>query len=105
MDVRTIFELMPTRYRKGSAARKQSFYFSIGDDRYTLVVDPDAAVVTKGKTVENADIVLKTTPDLFVKMVAQGKLPGPLDIAMGRIKTNDPMGLQKLKEMFDLSAP
>jgi hypothetical protein len=36
-------------------------------------------------------------------MVVQGKLPGAIDIAMGRIKTNDPMGLQKLREWFDFS--
>jgi len=34
-------------------------------------------------------------------MVVHGKMPGALDIARGKIKTNDPMGLQKLKTMFD----
>jgi hypothetical protein len=60
-------------------------------------------VVEEGKTVEAADIVLKTTPDLFEKMVLRGKLPGPIDIARGKVRTNDPMGLQKLREWFDFT--
>ena len=103
MDVKQIFDQMPGRYRKGSAAKPTSYYFSIGDFKATLKLDPDGCVVESGKTVENANVVLKTTPELFEKMVLHGKAPGPLDIARGKIKTNDPMGLQKLREMFDFS--
>jgi long-chain acyl-CoA synthetase len=103
VNVPEIFAAMPGRYKKGASASPRSFYFSIGDLRYTVKVDASTCVVEEGKTVENADVVLKTTPDLFQKMVVQGKLPGAIDIAMGRIKTNDPMGLQKLREWFDFS--
>ncbi len=103
VNVPQIFAAMPGRYKKGSTATPKSFYFSIGEHRYTVKVAGDSCVVEDGKTVENADVVLKTTEDLFQKMVVQGKLPGAIDIAMGRIKTNDPMGLQKLREWFDFS--
>lgn len=101
MDVKKIFEQMPGRYIKGSAEKPTTYYFSIGDDKFTLKIDQDVASVEPGKTVENADCVLKTTPELFEKMVLKGKAPGPIDIARGKIKTNDPMGLQKLRTMFD----
>ncbi len=103
MDVKQIFAQMPGRYRKGSAAKPTVYYFSIGDFKATVKIDADAVEVEDGKTVENADVVLKTTPELFEKMVLHGKMPGPIDIARGKIKTNDPMGLQKLREMFDFS--
>lgn len=101
--VSRIFEAMSARYKKGSAKAPKSFYFSIGDDKYTVKVTPDACAVEKGKTVDNADVVLKATPDVFEKMVLKGKLPGALDIARGKIKTNDPGGLKALADWFDFS--
>jgi hypothetical protein len=103
VDVKKIFELMPSRYRKGSATKPTTYYFSIDDFKATVKVMPESVTVESGKTVENADVVLKTTTELFEKMVLKGKAPGPIDIARGKIKTNDPMGLQKLREMFDFS--
>ncbi|PRP96506.1 hypothetical protein ENSA5_35820 [Enhygromyxa salina] len=101
MDVKKIFEGMPSRYIKGSVDKATTYYFSIGDSKFTVKIDADAATVEQGKTVEKADVILKTTPALFEKMVLKGKAPGPIDIARGKIKTNDPMGLQKLRTMFD----
>ena len=103
MDVPTIFDSMPGRYKAGSASEPRTFYFSIGEHKYTVFVDPETCRVEKGKSVDDANVILKTTPELFERMVIQGKLPGPLDIARGRIKTNDPSGLQALRTMFDFS--
>lgn len=103
MDIPAIFDNMPGRYKAGSADKSKTFYFSVGEHKYTVFVDADACRVEKGKSVDNADVILKTTPELFEKMVIRGKLPGPLDIARGKIKTNDPSGLQALRTMFDFS--
>ncbi len=104
MTIPEIFDAMPGRYRKGSAARPSTFYFSIGDHKYTVKVEPDGCTVASGKTVDNADVVLKTTPELFEKMVVKGKMPGALDIARGKIKTNDPGALKSLRDYFDFSS-
>jgi putative sterol carrier protein len=101
--VSKIFDAMAARYKKGSARSPRSFYFSIGDDKYTVKVTPEECVVERGKTIDNADVVLKATPEIFEKMVLRGKLPGPIDIARGKIKTNDPGGLKDLKDWFDFS--
>ena len=103
IDIPTIFQHMSSLYIPGSAEQPKSFYFSLGDHKYTVKVDPTTCVVEEGKTVENADIVLKATPDLFLKMVIQGKMPSPLDIARGKIKTNNPAGLASIKSLFDFS--
>lgn len=103
MDVKKIFELMPSRYVKGKATKKTVYYFSIGDSRWTVTVEPTTVQVEPDKKVENADVVLKTTPEIFEKMVLHGKLPGPIDIARGKVKTNDPVGLKNLRDYFDFS--
>jgi hypothetical protein len=103
MDVQKIFEQMPSRYIKGRATKKTIYYFSIGDHRWTVTIEPSGVTVEPDKKVDNADVVLKTTPELFEKMVLKGKLPGPLDIARGKVKTNDPVGLKNLRDFFDFS--
>lgn len=103
MDVKKIFELMPSRYVKGKATKKTVYYFSIGDDRWTVTVEPTTVTVEPNKKVDDADVVLKTTPEIFEKMVLKGKLPGPIDIARGKVKTNDPVALKNLRDYFDFS--
>jgi len=101
--IHAIFEQMPSRYVKGRAPAKKTFYFSIDGDKYTVTVVPDGCTVEDGKTVDSADVILKTTAKIFENMVLHGKLPGPLDIARGKIKTNDVMGLKDLKTWFDFT--
>lgn len=103
MDIPQVFETLPSRYRTGKATGRTVYYFSIGDHKYTVVVEPDECKVEQGKTVSDADVVLKTTPELFEKMVVKGKMPGPLDIARGKVKTNNPAALKRLRDYFDFS--
>lgn len=102
-EIRTIFEGMPKRFKKGVIDRELSFYFSLGDgaaEKWTVRVGPEQCEVKEGKHVENADCVLKTTPDFFVKMVRDGYTPGFLDFTRGKVKSNDPMLLQEMKKAF-----
>jgi hypothetical protein len=101
MNIAQIFDAMPSRFKPGSVKQASTFYFSVGDHKYTVKLGPDGCTVDKGKTIENADVVLKTTPELFEKMVIHGKMPGPLDIARGKVKTNDPGALKRLRDYFD----
>ena len=38
---------------------------------------------------------------IYEKMVLKGKMPGPIDIARGKVKTNDPLALKGLRDYFD----
>ncbi len=100
--IERIFQEMPDRYRAGSASGG-TYYFSVGDRKYTVTLSSDGCVVEDGKTVDKADYVLKTTPELFERMVIRGKMPGPIDIARGKVKTNDPLALKRLRDYFDFS--
>ena len=99
-DIPRIFAEMPSRYRKGVLKAPTSFYFSVGDHKYTLRLAPDSCEVDKGRSVEKADVVLKTTPALFEKMVVKGEMPSMMDIARGKVKTNDPSALKQLRDLF-----
>jgi hypothetical protein len=98
-DVRNIFESMPSRYIPGKIQKTVTYYFSVGTEKWTVALGPKACTATPGKP-ENADVVLKCDPKLFSNMVLKGKMPGPLDIARGKIKTNDPSALQTLMTCF-----
>ncbi len=97
-----IFAAMAERYQPGKVDREVSYYFSVGDHKYTAVCHPDRVDVQEGRHVSSADCVLKCDPKLFEKMVLQGKRPGPLDVARGKIKTNSVEWLQRLPELFRL---
>jgi hypothetical protein len=96
---REIFAAFPSRYVPGRVSRTLTYYFSIGDDKFTVRLDPTACTVTPGK-VEGADCVIKADPAVFQALVLQGKAPGALDIARGRFKTNDVSLLANLKDCF-----
>jgi hypothetical protein len=99
-DTRQIFDRMREHYRPGVLTAPRSYYFSVGDHKYTVKLTPTDCTVEPGRTVEKADVVLKTTPALFERMVVHGKMPGALDIARGRIKTNNPAALKQLRDLF-----
>ena len=100
VSIDEIIQNMPERYRVGSAKESTTFYFSIGAHKYTVRIDPERCTVEAGRQ-GDADVILKTTPELFERMVIHGKLPGPIDLARGKLKTNDPIRLQRLRDMFE----
>ena len=95
-----VFALMATRYVPDKLRGDRSYYFSIGDVKRTVRLTPTTCVVEEGRTVDAADCVVKADPKLFIDMVMHGKAPGALDIARGKLKTNDPGKLAELKDLF-----
>lgn len=89
------------RFVPGRVDRAITYYFSVGDEKHTLVITPTTCTISPGKPA-NADCVVKATPEVFVNLVLHGKAPGPLDLARGRFKTNDVELLKKLRPVFGL---
>ena len=103
-ELRAIFTDLEKRFVKGAMTRTTTFYVSLGDgpgEKWTVAVGPETCLVREGK-VENADCVLKTTTEFFLKMVRDRYVPGFLDFTRGKIKTNDPGRLPDLKIAFGL---
>lgn len=98
--VEEVFELVVERYRPGVLSEPRTYYFSLAEHRYTLKLTPQAAEVVPGPSEGNADVVLKTTPEIFIGLVLHGTRPRARDIARGRFKTNNPMALAQMSELF-----
>lgn len=95
----TILNGLAARFVPGKTDKTVRYYFSVGEDKYTMVLSSTACTVTPGRD-GDADCVVKAHPDVFSDLVLKNKAPGPLDIARGRFKTNDPGLLMLLKDCF-----
>lgn len=101
-ELRATFQDLQKRFKPGAVAKDTTFYFSLGDEeKWTLTLTPKEFKVVQGK-VENADCVLKTSADLFIKMMKGAYRPGIGDFLSGKVKSNDPEMLKVLEEAFGL---
>lgn len=100
--IKDIFAMLPERYNAGRLTSTVTAYFSVGDEKWSVLMHPDRAEATPGRPAGSADFVLKVDPKLFERMVVDGKKPGALDVARGKIKTNDVSMLKRLPELFRL---
>lgn len=102
-ELKMVFDEMVKRFKKGKAPRAMSFYFSLGEgqgEKWTLFISKDSCEAKEGKHTDNADCVLKTSKDMFMKMIAGQYTPGVRDFMSGKVKSNDPMLLKTLTEVF-----
>ncbi|MBI1746144.1 MAG: SCP2 sterol-binding domain-containing protein [Acidobacteria bacterium] len=98
---RDIFKGLKKNYKKGSIKEDLSFYFSLGEkDKWTVKFVDGKVTVEEGKTVDNADCVFVSSPELFVKIWRGEYKPGTLDFISGKLKTNDPTLLKQFQEAF-----
>ena len=103
-EVRGIFEQMSANYVTGKIDKSLTYYFSVGDEKWTVICTPDSCDAKPGKLTDNADCVVKVDPKLFVDMVKHGKRPGTMDLMRGRLKTSDVSLLQKMTLFFGVSS-
>jgi long-chain acyl-CoA synthetase len=91
------------RFAPGVVERPTSYYFALGDDRFTLFVSKDACEIKSGKHAESADCVLKTSPELFTRIVREAYVPSPGEFLSGAVKTNNVNLLFTFQQVFRLS--
>jgi long-chain acyl-CoA synthetase len=100
-ELATAFDAMKARYKTGVVDAPVSFYFSLGDDdgqKWLVTLTPDTCEVKQGKG--DADCFLKTTEELFLKLIRGEWKPGVMDFMSGKLKSNDPTKLTLLKDCF-----
>jgi long-chain acyl-CoA synthetase len=103
-ELRSTLEAMKSRFKPGVVPKKTTYYLSLGDgegEKWTVTLTPTACEVAAGK-IENADCVLKTSADLFIKLVGGKYKPGITDFLTGKIKTSDVDLLRRLQQAFGL---
>ena len=100
--LRDTLEGLRTRFRPGAVDKATTYYLSLGeadDEKWTVTLTPTTCELVQGKTGQ-ADCVLKTSADLFIKMLAGKHKPGPMDFMSGKIKTSDIDLLLRLQKAF-----
>jgi long-chain acyl-CoA synthetase len=102
-----LFRELETRYVKGSVAQPITYYFTLGAEneaKWTLTVGPEGCKAHNGKpALAQADCVLKTTPEIFTKIVREAYTPSPMEFMTGVVKSNDIALLQTFQKVFDLA--
>lgn len=99
-----VFKELETRFVAGSVEEPISYYFALGDsERWTVKVSRDRCEVLPGKVVNPADCVLKTSPDLFTRIVREAYTPSPAEFMNGLVKSNNIGLLFTFQKVFQLS--
>ncbi|MBM4375867.1 MAG: AMP-binding protein [Deltaproteobacteria bacterium] len=101
-----LFRRLERRYVPGKVTRPVSFYFTLGSEdscKWTARLEPERCVIENGKPPGGtADCVLKTTQEIFTRIVEDGYMPSPVEVMSGLVKSNDVSLLGTFKEAFDL---
>jgi hypothetical protein len=99
-DSATVFEAMPSFFRKGRVSRRLSYHFSIGEREWTVFVGPETCEVKQGKAIAEADCFLETTDEIFLGTLRGDYLPSMMDLMQGKVKTNRLDLLLQFKKIF-----
>jgi long-chain acyl-CoA synthetase len=102
----TLFAELERKFDGGAVDKPVSFYFTLGDDanaKWTVRVSREKCEVKPGKPEGGtADCVLKTSPDIFTRIVREAFTPGPAEFLSGAIKSNDVSLLMTFQKVFQL---
>ncbi|MGH7269009.1 MAG: hypothetical protein ACREJ3_01145, partial [Polyangiaceae bacterium] len=102
----TVFAELCAKFRAGEVERRVSYCVSLGKGdtaKWTVRVDPEACEVRPGKPDGGlADCILKTSPELFTRIVRESYVPSPADFLSGAFKSNDVGLLMTFQKVFRL---
>lgn len=102
-----LFRELEEKYVTGQVSQPITYYFTLGAEdeaKWTLRIDPNGCEARLGKPPnQQADCVLKTTSEIFIKIVREAYTPSPMEFMTGAVKSNDLSLLQTFQKVFDLS--
>jgi len=100
-----VFRELASRFVAGSVEQPVSFYFALGDsERWTVRINQERCEVTPGKVATPADCVLKTSPDMFRRIVRERYTPSPAEFMTGVVKSNNVALLFTFQRAFQLQS-
>ncbi len=101
-----LFAELEAKFRAGEVEKPVSYYVTLGSDdlaKWTVRVDAQGCDVRPGKPDGGqADCVLKTSPEIFAKIVRESYVPSPADFLSGVVKSNDVALLMTFQKVFQL---
>jgi long-chain acyl-CoA synthetase len=106
-QVAEIFDFLDERYKPNGLDEDLAYYFSLGNESFAkwyVCVSPEGMQKGLGKPPTGmADCVIKTTPEIWRKIIMESFIPSPEQFISGQIKTSDIPKLQQFVSLFDLS--
>jgi long-chain acyl-CoA synthetase len=101
-----LFEELSGKFERDQVDETVSYYFSLGnvdDQKWTVIVEAESCVIKRGKPDGGrADCVVKTSPELFRRIVQESYIPSFDEFMNGTIKTNSPDLLMRFQSVFGL---
>lgn len=106
-ELAPLFSELSDKFERDQVDDRVSYYFSLGnidDQKWTVIVDADDCLCHPGKPRGGgrADCVVKTSPELFRKIVQEAYVPSFDEFVDGTIKTNSPDLLMRFQSVFRL---
>jgi long-chain acyl-CoA synthetase len=102
----TLFAELESKFKPGVVPKPLSFYFTLGGDplaKWTVKVDALSCEIRPGKPEGSAaDCVLKTSPEIFARIVREAYTPGVAEFLSGAVKSNDVELLLTFQKVFEL---
>ncbi|HEY8078597.1 MAG TPA: AMP-binding protein [Labilithrix sp.] len=102
----TLFAELEKKFDAKAVEQPVSFYFTLGSDamaKWTVRVSKEKCEVKPGKPEGGtADCVLKTSPEIFTRIVRDAYTPSPAEFLSGAIKSNDVGLLMTFQKVFQL---
>jgi len=103
-SLQQVLEGLQGRFRPEAIDREIIYYLSLGEapgDKWTVTLSPSGCSMVPGR-VGTAHCVLKTSADLFMRLVDGTYQPNALDFMRGKLKTNDLDLLLRLRKAFGI---
>lgn len=101
-----LFRELKEKFVKGQVTKPISYYFTLGAEdeaKWTMRIDAETCEIRIGKPEGGtADCVLKTSPEIFMKIVREGYTPSPMEFMSGAVKSNDIGLMQTFQKVFHL---
>ena len=101
-----LFRELHGKFAPDAVKNPVSFYFTLGQDersKWTVLVDKQRCDILQGKPQSGtADCVLKTSPEVFTRIVREGYIPGASEFMTGLVKSNDIGLLLEFQRVFQL---
>ncbi|MEL6182098.1 MAG: hypothetical protein AAFS10_24265, partial [Myxococcota bacterium] len=99
-----LFQTLGAQYQAHQIDTPVMYYFSLGNGaggKWTVEVEPEQCRYWPGKP-PHADCVVKTSTEIFRKMVVESYVPSMDEFMSGKVKTNNPQLLIRFQSVFGL---
>ncbi|NUQ75850.1 MAG: AMP-binding protein [Polyangiaceae bacterium] len=101
-----LFRELSGKFVAGRVSQPVTYYFTLGAEdeaKWSMRIDEARCEIKNGKPPNGvADCVLKTTPEIFTKIVREAYTPSPMEFMTGAVKSNDISLLQTFQKAFGL---